>query len=248
MRIFATTIAVFIAFSMSTPAQVLASDDLKAALENPNRPEADRARDAGRKPVQVLEFLGIGEGDVVLDLMAASGWYTEVLSIAVGATGTVYSQNPAANLLFRDGANDKALAARLANDRLPNVIRLDSEFDKIGVATGTLDAAITAMNIHDIYNSSPQAAEGLLAVIKVILKPGGILGIIDHAGVAGADNAALHRVEVAKIKEIAISAGFEIVGESDVLANPDDDGSTGVFGADMRGNTNRFLLKLKAPE
>ncbi len=98
---------------------------LGTALADTTRSEADRNRDAGRKPADVIRFLGIEEGMSVIDLIAASGYYTEVLSLAVGASGTVYAQNPAIVLQFRDGANDKAMTARLAEDRLATVVRLD---------------------------------------------------------------------------------------------------------------------------
>jgi|TARA_B110000240_G_C13183263_1_gene318691 predicted methyltransferase len=45
-----------------------------------------------------FEFLGIGKGMTVVDVIAAGGYYTEVLSVAVGASGKVYAQNPAAVL------------------------------------------------------------------------------------------------------------------------------------------------------
>ena len=92
--------------------------DLAAQLAAaPGRSDEDKARDAQRKPAQVLAFLGLKPGDTALDVWAAGGWYTEVLSIAVGPTGHVYSQNPPMVLQFRDGAYDKALAERLAGER-----------------------------------------------------------------------------------------------------------------------------------
>ena len=159
----------------------------------------------------------------------------------------MYAQNPAAVLKFRDGANDKAMAARLADNRLANVKRWDREMVDVGIDPGSLDGAITALNFHDIYNSDPAAAVGLLQVIRGLLKPGGVLGIIDHVGNSGADNAQLHRVEKSKALEAAQSAGFEIAGDSDLLSNADDDHSQMVFSPDVRGKTDRFLLKLVNP-
>lgn len=248
MKHFAVTITAVAMFAMSGLVPAIAADDLAAALQNPDRAEADKVRDAGRKPAEVIGFLGFGEGTVVIDFMASSGYYTEVLSYAVGATGTVYSQNTAGGLAFRDGAADKALTERLANNRLANVIRLDNEIDGIELDPGTLDAAFTALNFHDIHNANPEYGVAFLKVARALLKPGGILGVVDHAGVAGADNSALHRVDVESVRKAAVEAGFEIVAESDILANPDDDGTGTVFGAEMRGNTNRFLLKLRNPD
>ena len=220
---------------------------LEAALTAADRSAEDKARDAGRKPAQVLAFLGIGNGMTVMDVIAAGGYYTEVLSVAVGDTGTVYAQNPAVVLQFRDGANDKAMTARLADDRLANVQRWDREIDDLGLAPGSLDAAVTALNLHDLYNQDPAIAVAMLRAIRSLLKPGGVFGIIDHAGNAGAPNAELHRMQKIQALEAATAAGFDIGADSDLLANPEDDHTQMVFADGLRGNTDRFLLKLVNP-
>lgn len=225
-----------------------ALSDFRQRLASAARPAADRARDAGRRPADVVAFLDIGNGDHVIDLVAAGGYYTEVLSMAVGKDGRVVAQNPDTVLRFRDGANEKALSERLAGNRLPNVTRLNKNFEDIGETDGAFDAAITALNFHDIYNSSgPQAAVSVLETVYSVLKPGGVLGILDHAGIAGADNRALHRVEKTHAIEAAETAGFVLEGDSDLLANPDDDRSRGVFSEGLRGRTDRFLLKFRKP-
>lgn len=229
-------------------APVAAPLDLRAALAAPARAATDRARDAGRRPADVVAFLGIGPGMQVIDLIAAGGYYTEVLSLAVGPKGTVYAQNPPFVLKFRDGANDRALTARLADGRLPNVVRLDQGLENVALAPGSLDAAVTALNFHDLYNRDPASAAGFLAGVRRLLKPGGVFGLIDHAGNAGADNAKLHRIEEARVVEAVQSAGFVIEARSDVLRHPDDDRSTQVFDPAIRGKTDRFVLKLRNPE
>ena len=222
--------------------------DLAAALASEDRAAADRARDAGRKPVDVLAFLGIGSGMTVMDLIAASGYYTEVLSLAVGPDGKVYSQNPPRVLQFRDGANEKALSARLADGRLPNVERVnEADLGATGVAPGSLDAAITALNFHDLYNGQgPAAAAGFLAGVRALLKPGGVLGLVDHYGDPAQDNASLHRLDVAAAMPVLEAAGFEIAS-SDVLRNAEDDHTTRVFNPAIRGRTDRVLYRLTKP-
>lgn len=210
------------------------------------RSEADRARDAGRKPVEVLTFLGVESGMTVLDVFAASGWYTEVLAHAVGADGTVYAHNPEFLLSMRDGVNDKGMTARLADDRLPNVQRLDREIDDLGLQPDSVDVAMFAINFHDVYNSAgAEAATGLLQSVYQVLKPGGILAVIDHAGTAENDNAALHRIEIAKVLEVIEASPFTLDAQSDILRNADDDMSASVFDPGVRGQTNRFVLRLK---
>jgi predicted methyltransferase len=87
----------------------------------------------------------------------------------------------------------------------------------------------------------------VLRTIYGILKPGGVFGIVDHVGIADGDNNALHRVEKSKAIETAQAAGFVVEGDSDLLANPQDDHTQGVFSEELRGNTDRFLLKLRKP-
>jgi predicted methyltransferase len=221
---------------------------LAQALASESRSAEDRQRDAGSKPAEVIALLGIEPGMQVIDVIAGGGYYTEVLSHAVGPAGKVYSENPAAALEVRDGAYDHALTARLAGGRLANVVRLDREIGDTGIAAGSLDAAITCMNFHDVYNGrGAEAATGFLVAIKDLLKPGGVLGVIDHVGVAGADNTALHRIEESLVDAAAQKAGFTIEAKSDLLRNPADDHTKSVFDEGIRGKTDRFFLLLRKP-
>jgi len=221
---------------------------LAERIASDTRSAEDRARDAGRRPAEVLEFLGVEQGMHVVDIMAAGGWYTEVLSLAVGPDGSVAAQNPDFILRFRDGANDKALNARLAGERLPNVTRLDRNFEDLSAADGPFDMALSALNFHDVYNrNGADVAVAMLESVKAVLKPGGVFGVIDHAGNAGTDNAALHRIEKDRVVEAATAAGFVVEAESDVLHFPDDDRTQSVFSEGLRGMTDRFVLKLRKP-
>ena len=105
------------------------------------------------------------------------------------------------------------------------------------------------MNFHDVYNGQgADAAKAFMQEVFFVLKPGGVFGVIDHVGVAGADNTKLHRIEPEKAKQIALAAGFVIEAESDLLAHPEDDHTKNVFDPAVRGKTDRFLLKLRKPD
>ena len=224
------------------------AEDLANSLGAVDRDPADKARDAGRKPAAVLDFLGLEPGMTALDVIAASGYYTEILSIAVGPNGRVIAQNPLFVLKFRDGANDKALSQRLANNRLSNVIRMDGDIKKLDVNPGSVDLAITALNFHDIYNrGGKDAAIDFSKAVMVLLKPGGVFGVIDHEGANSADNASLHRMPLALAIEALESAGYLIEATSDVLRNPNDDMTKMVFSPEIRGKTDRFLIKAIKP-
>lgn len=221
-------------------------DGLAAKLSSGDRAETDKARDAGRRPAEVVSFLGVKPGMTVIDFIAASGYYTEVLSVAVGDAGKVYAQNNEFVLKMREGANEKALSARLAGGRLKNVERLNREATELGLAAGSVDVAVTALNFHDIYNrGGKEGAAAFLAAVSAVLKPGGTLGIVDHDGNAGNDNNELHRMQMADAVAAVEAAGFVVEATSDLLRNADDDRSAYVFKEGLRGKTDRFVLRLR---
>ena len=220
-----------------------------AALASaPTRSDEDKARDAGRKPADVLNYLGLKPGDTAADFIASGGWYTEVLSIAVGPEGTVYAQNSKAALELRDGEYDKAITTRLEGDRLANVVRKDDELEALTIPPGSVDVAITALNFHDVYNYyGPEAATGFLAAIRGSLKPGGVLGVIDHVGTPDGDNVDLHRIDPALAVAAAEAAGYEVEVNTSLLGSASDDHTKNVFDPAIRGQTDRFILKLTNP-
>jgi predicted methyltransferase len=218
-----------------------------ARLAAGSRSEEDTARDAGRKPAEVLEVFGVESGMAAIDLMAAGGWYSEVLSIAVGDGGSVDAQNPPFLLAFNDGAMGTALSERIG-DRLTNVTRVDSSWAELGTSGAQYDFALSALNTHDTYYmQSPEATAEFMASTFAVLKPGGIFGVIDHAGNADGENGKLHRVDKGLVIELATAAGFVVEAESDLLANSADDHTQSVFSEGIRGNTDRFVLKLRKP-
>jgi predicted methyltransferase len=225
------------------------SADLTAALNSPTRAQADRDRDADRKPAELMAFFGVTRGMTALDLVASGGYMTEVLAVAVGPDGKVYSQNPPAFLKFNNGAYDKAISTRLAGNRLANVVRVDADLPAATmVPPGSVDFAITALNLHDIHNRDAAAGQKFLQDVFSMLKPGGVLGVIDHVGVAGGDNMKLHRMQKNDAMTAAKAAGFTVEAESNLLAHAADDHTKGPFDPALRGKTDQFILKLRKPK
>jgi predicted methyltransferase len=216
---------------------------MKAALASPNRPQADKDRDAARKPIETIQFLGIKSGQTVIDVVAAGGWFTEVLSAAVGPKGKVYGQNPEF-FVNREGF---AAAEKARNDRLGNVTPVHGELAANNIKGA--DAAITALNMHDIYNG-PGGEAAAVAFAKGVfdaLKPGGVFGVIDHAGIAVQDNAKFHRIQEQQAKDVLTKAGFVIEAESNILHNPADDHTKGVRDPSVAGHTDQFLIRARKP-
>ncbi len=212
-----------------------------AALAAAERPAEERERDASRMPAEVLNFVGIGEGMSVLEAIAGGGWYTEVLSAAVGPDGTVYSQNAE-----RMRERVEAMAAARA-ERLGNVEVLYTEGTAIDLPAQA-DAAFTALNLHDMANRGDEAGLAFLGGIYDALKPGGVFGVVDHVGVAGQDNAELHRMETSKAEELIAQAGFVVDASSDILMNADDDHTLGIRDPAIRYATDRLLIRAIKPE
>jgi predicted methyltransferase len=216
---------------------------MRAALAAPDRSADNKARDPARKPIETVQFFGIETGDTVVDMIAVGGWFTEVLSAAVGPRGKVYMQN----LPQLVQAGEPALIQRLGN-----VQSVHTTLAEAGVV-GTADAVVTAMNLHDIYNGfggqpgGEPAAVAFLQSIYASLKPGGVLGVIDHVGVAGQDNARLHRMLPQQARDVLTKAGFTLEAESTMLANPADDHSKGVFDPSLGRATDQFMFRARKP-
>lgn len=230
--------------AMLVGSQAMAIDPAKLtqALASPDRSAEDKELDMNRKPVQVLTFLGLKEGMSALDLVAGGGWYTEVLSRAVGPNGKVYMQNSPASL--SRGTTEQTVSARV-NGRLTNVVRVNRDMNDLGLAPDSIDFAITNLNFHDLYNSNPANARAMLEAVKTVLKPGGVFAIIDHAGNVGADNASLHRVPKSLVVVAAREAGFTIVDAgSAILSVPSDDHTLPQSAPELDRNTDRFIVKL----
>ena len=214
---------------------------MKAALASPDRPQAEKDRDGARKPIETVKFAGIKTGQTVLEVIAVGGWFTEVLSAAVGPTGKVYAQNPN----FFTSRPGFAEAEKARDDRLKNVTPVHGDLPDASV-TGKPDVALTALNLHDIYNSAGEA--GAVALCKGVydsLKPGGTFIVIDHVGIAGQDNAKFHRIQIEQAREVIKKAGFRIDAESDLLKNPKDDHTKGVRDPSVAGHTDQFLIRAK---
>jgi predicted methyltransferase len=222
-------------------------DVIEGAVSHPDRPAADRGRDAARKPGGVLAFAGIAPGMKVADLMTGGGWYAELISRVVGSTGTVYAHNSAFVANKPYGAH---LAKRLSEGRLPNVIPIEEEIDDLSsLPKGALDAVTLVLFYHDTYWMKIDR-KAMNEAIFSALEPGGVFLVVDHASVDGAGDKEvkrLHRVEEAMVVKEVLEAGFLLEATSDLLRNPADDGSTNVFKPAIRGQTDRFVLRFRRP-
>jgi predicted methyltransferase len=226
-------------------------DPIAAAIADPARPAADKAQDAHRKPAEVLAFAGIHRGDVVVDLMPGSGYYTRLFSRLVGPTGKVYALDPSemAKVASKPFAALKAFAGK---GEYANVVVLVQPVDALELPQPA-DVVWTSQNYHDLHDpfmGSPDVGrvdKSLLAM----LKPGGTFLVLDHAAAPGSgfrNTNDLHRVDPAAVKQEVTGAGFQFVAQSDVLRNPADDHTAAVFDPKIKGRTDKFLLEFRKPQ
>jgi len=224
----------------------------EAAVASDARPESDRNRDAGRKPAAVLEFLDIGPGMTVLDIFTGSGYYAEIIAGVVGEKGKVIAQSNQAYL----GFVGDAFKERFGSGRLTNVEVLMAENNQLSLEADSLDAVMLVLSFHDLYHSDPENGwpqidgPAFLAELKKGLKPGGFVAVIDHYAEAGAPaetGDTVHRIDPAIVVADMEAAGFVLDGHSDLLRNPDDDLGKIVFAPEVRGKTDRFIMRFKNP-
>ena len=225
---------------------------ISAAVAREDRPEAARVLDENRKPAETLEWLGLEPGMDVLDFASGRGYWTEIMAHVAGPDGSVSSHTSAQ---FFGGEEGQARWDALI-ERAPAAELTVFEFPKFVAAPNSFDFALTNLNYHDLYFESErlQIERGdpmdRLKIIYSAMRPGGIVGVIDHSGPEGDTRAiveALHRIAPATVITDFEKAGFELVDQSDLLANPDDDHTLNVFNPEIRGKTDRFLLKFRKP-
>lgn len=233
-------------------AQALNTEDLQNALREPGRDVGDRIRDPQRKPVETLEFLQLESGMVVLDLYAAGGYYTYILAKAVGPNGIVYAQNSPSGLNLEEDRGERsrsdALDARITAGQLDNVRRLERPVSDLGLPTESVDFVLISQILHDYFNSHPQRAINMLRIIYTTLKPGGIVGVIDHEGLVGQDNRRLHRLPKDAAIQVIEEAGFVLEAQSNLLSNPQDRHVRSIFDPLLNRASDQYLLRLRKPQ
>lgn len=243
-----------LALLLCAPAAIQAAPaDVAAAVSAADRPADALKLDEGRKPAEVLAFLGLEEGDSALDLFTGTGYYAEIMARAVGPDGSVLAWEPAN---FYD---DKAKAMLDALSlRAPNVEVLATPATVPAFPAERFDFVMININYHDTYWESEQYKfprmdpPAFLAAVHAAMKPGAVIGVVDHVAAPGGDTRevveALHRIDPAVIRADFERAGFVLDGESDLLRNPADDHTKMVFDPAIRGRTDRVVYRFRKPE
>lgn len=225
----------FAALALSLLAAPLAgaqtfSERVAAASVGDHRSKANIARNEYRHPVETLAFFGIGDGMTVLEIWPGGGWYTEVLAPALRDNGKLYIANWDPNVpgqpQYRYDLPKQMAATFAANpgvyDQVGEVYWSPPESNSLGEA-GSYDAVLTFRNVHGWVNSGE--AQDVFNEFARVLKPGGVLGVVQHRAAEGTDPQATAKsgyVSEAWVKTLAANAGLEFEASSEVNANPKD--------------------------
>ncbi len=218
-----------VAAALAAPALGSTEEALRAAVASPARAEPDRARDAHRHPVETLTFFGLAPEMHVLELWPGRGWYTEILGPVLKERGKLSVTNADPN-----GPQDKYmhkmareyadwLAANEARIGKVHVLQVAPPGDISLGEANSVDLAVTFRNNHTWLNGGHQDA--VYREVFRVLKPGGVLGVVQHRAPAGADaalSAKLGYVPEAEVIAAAEAAGFVLDAKSEINANPRD--------------------------
>jgi predicted methyltransferase len=208
------------------------------------RPAADIARDVNRKPQEVMAFAGVKPGMKIAELASGGGYYTRLLSAAVGPTGKIYVIASTAQAA-RPGGLDRVNGLAKV---LPNVVVVVTDYTALKLPE-PVDMVWTTENYHDFHNGPTADIAALDKSVFNALKPGGIFYVEDHSAADGAGldaTSKVHRMDEALAKKELLAAGFVLDAESDLLRNPSDNkaGSNSEAGHYV---TDRFMLRMKKP-
>ena len=228
------------------------SASIAAAVANPARDPDNVKLDESRKPAEVLKFLGLRRGMHVLDLFGANRYWAEIMVPVIGPKGSYTVWEPT------QFYGDKTKAAFEAFEaKNPNVSITVSPFETHTLPKNFADFVILNENYHDNYWQNAKFGvvkmdpSAFLKDVYAAMKPGAIMGVIDHVASPNSDTRATvekyHRIDPAVVKADFKRAGFVFVGSSGLLRNPADDHTIEVHDPRIRGKTDRFIFKFRKP-
>jgi predicted methyltransferase len=253
----------------TSPVQNLAPGAaLDAALAGDWRRPQDVLRDRHRHPGQTLAFFGVQPDATVIEITPGGGWYTDILAPYLRDRGRYIGALPAATAASAGDKRNLALRAKLAGNA---DVYGDAElriFDPASPAFGPAGSADTVLTFRNVHNwVSAGNADAYFRAFFAVLRPGGVLGVVDHRARQGSSLEAMKKsgyLTEALVIELARRAGFQLVGSSEVNANPADtaDHPNGVWtlpptnrhdAADDAkyqaiGESDRMTLKFRKPQ
>lgn len=197
---------------------------LQAAINAPGRDAVNRARDGYRHPLQTLQFFGIQPNQTVIEITPGGGWYSEILAPYLNAHGHYIAAVPAAAADSKGGLRNTAFLGKLkSNAASANATLVELDAKAPALAAGTADGVLTFRNVHNWVAAGN--ADAYFRAFFAALKPGGVLGVVDHRAKPGTDLEKMKSsgyLTEALVTKYATDAGFVLEASSDLNANPKD--------------------------
>lgn len=198
---------------------------LDAAIAGGWRSPANRARDVYRHPKATLQFFDVRPDQTVVEILPGGGWYTEILAPLLRDDGHYIAAEevPTGGEAKRD---DETLRGKFAADPADygkaRIVEFDPKAPVLG-PPGSADRVLTFRNVHNWAEAGTAAA--MFKAFFAVLRPGGMLGVTDHRAAPGATLAAVVSsgyLPTDYVIKLATDAGFKLVGQSEINANPKD--------------------------
>ncbi|RZL79922.1 MAG: methyltransferase [Sphingomonas sp.] len=201
---------------------VAPSKDIAAVLASPTRTPANRARDRYRHPAETLAFFGVKPTQTVVEFLPSGGWYAEILAPLVKDHGRYVALVPTAQAeRTRSG-----FAEKTASYGATQVATIDFKTGVSSIPAGSADVLLTFRNVHNLLmQDDPAVAGRVFKAFYAALKPGGVLGVVDHRLPEDMDTAREKTsgyIKRSTVVRLAQAAGFALAGESRINANPKD--------------------------
>lgn len=251
MKSAALTVLLALPASLAVFAAEPVPASVTAAVADSGRPAADTERDAARKPAESMAFAGVKSGSVVIELMPGGGYYTRLLSKAVGPSGKLYAVVPALPADAPPGTPDRSVAIKaLAADKAYGNVTVLVQPIRALELPAKVDVVWTSDNYHDLHNAKNLDMLTFNKSVWAALKPGGVYLVIDHAAAADAPadvTSTLHRIRAETVIKEVQAAGFALAGQSGALHNNADTHELKVFDPAVQGKTDQFMLKFRKP-
>ena len=198
------------------------SPALRAAVNAPSRTPANVARDRYRHPVETLAFFGVRPTDTVVEIWPSGGWYTEILAPYLLKRGVLYAAADSDKGL--NGVRALAAAHPAVYKGLRHAI-FPAAAGQARVPDGTADVVLTFRNVHNWRFGATDRTQAAFDQMFAMLKPGGVLGVEEHhlpENQRGVEEGKSGYMKRSSVIAYATKAGFRLVGESKVNANPKD--------------------------
>ena len=229
--------------AFATPSGAI-EDAIAEAMADERRSDAERERDANRKPAETLAFFGLEADQRVLELFPGGGWYTKILGPVLAEDGELHVFGGGAErleaLVATPGLSDVQIAEGKSALR-PTDQRGIFEVDAFELERDDFDLVLTFRNLH---NFTPDSRKKIYAGVLAALEDGGRFGVIDHTRrhMAPDTREVWRRLDPVLVVQEATEAGFRFVGYSDLHYRPDDELRYEVGRSSVKGNTDRFTL------